>query len=328
MAVTASAARPQEMVFRRPPEPGEDKAWYEMSQSGRHIPSPEPKLVPFGIAPLFVHYPLARKSARLIVFSHSALADPISYRPLLQHIVSHGFVVVAPQHDDSVFKGGLLARTASNKGAATWDVDRVLNDVFAWEARAEACRSAIEHPELVAAAIGMDIDVERPIIAGHEFGAYVAGVLMGATVAGDDAKLVAKLVDPRWYAALMMSPQGAGIMGLNEQSWLNVNRPLMVIQGALESDFTLQDPAKKIDPFRLSAPGNKHLAWFKRGDRGFYNGPRVGLTKPAQVITEDLHATVTAFLSAYGDYDEVVFSKLTTGWIDQATLGRVQTQYR
>lgn len=333
LATTALAgpARSQaanDLILRRPPRDNEDRKWHALSQNGPYNPDPVPVVVPFGDAKVTIHKPLGPKKARLVVFSHSTLGDPRVYRHLLQHWASHGFVVVAPAHDDSVFEQGLLTRRASPVGSAIWEVDRVLNDALAWDSRAEACRIPLEHPDIVSKAIGIELDIERPIIMGHEFGAYVAQIMMGATVLDAQGKAL-RFADPRWYAAGLMAPQGAGIMGLTDESWSQVTRPLMVFQGAQESDFLGQTPQQKIDPFQKSVAGNKHLAWFPTGARNIYTAPRSGSQRQQDLtMFEDAKAISTAFIIAYANYDEEMFAKLGSDWPDRATAGRVVSRYR
>ncbi len=322
------AATPQrDLVLRRPQRPGEDAAWYALCQNGPWNAAPQPTVIPFGAAPTVIHYPIGPESGRLIVFSHAALTDPQVYRPLLQHLASHGFVVAAPIHDDSVFKHGAEARTVTVDGAVTWDVTRHMNDVEEWKKRIEGCRSPMESADAISKVIGMRVDASRPIIAGHEFGAYVAGLVLG-TVVDDDGARVTRFKDERWFAGAMMSAQGRGIMGLTETSWAGVTHPLLVIQGALETDYMQQQPGQKIDPYALSAPGNKHLAWFTTGDRTMYVNPDAGNSEQRVQSTEDVRAVLTAFAKSYSDYDRDVFAQLAGDWAERATLGRVQTAYR
>lgn len=328
LAVPAIAQTADDLILRRPPRDNEDRKWHALSQNGPYNADPIPVIVPFGQAKLMIHKPLGPKSGRLVVFSHSTLGDPRVYRHLLQHWASHGFVVVAPAHDDSVFERGLLTRKPSPGGAATWEIDRVLNDVMAWDGRAEACRIPLEHPDLISKAVEIELNVERPLIIGHEFGAYVAQIMMGASVIDADGKAL-RFTDDRWYAAGLMAPQGAGIMGLTEGSWADVRRPLMVFQGGREADFFDQSPERKVDAFKLSAPGNKHLAWFPNGERNIYTAPRAGAMRQQDItMFEDFKAMSTAFLLAYGNYDEDLFGRISGDWPERATAGRVLARYR
>jgi len=325
--VSGAAYGAENLVMRRPPDAGEDMQWYGLGQNGPYNPNVEPILVPFKNARLMVHAPRGVKSGRLVVFSHGALNDPTVYRPVLQHWASHGFVVVAPIHDDSTFQSGLLTRQAGVRGDVTWEVSRVLNDALAWDSRCESCRLALEHSDLISKTVGFEVNIERPIIAGHEFGAYVVQLLMGAKVDVDFDRPL-KFSDSRWYAGLMVSPQGAGIMGLTEHSWDAITQPFMVIEPGLDSDFTGQTQQQRLDPFWRSPPNYKHLALFPDARRNLPIGPRAGGGEKDLAQFENFKSISTAFLRAYADRDEDIFSKLLTDWPERATLGRVKTAYR
>lgn len=315
------------MVLRRSITPGEDPEFFRYGQPGKLLPTGQPLVIEHQNVRMMVNFPRYTRKARLLVFSHGALADPQIYRLLIDHWVSHGFVVVSPIHDDSVFERGLLARRTSAAGTAVWEIDRVLNDSGAWDARCEACRTPLNYLDRLNATLDMELNVERPIIVGHEFGAYVAQLLLGAVVSIDDGTR-RNFVDARWSSGCLLSPQGAGIMGLDKSSWDKVDRPVMVVQGAKESDFTLQQPLEKIEMFERCKPGNKHLAWFEEGDRLLYSGPRAGTKRTREADFESLKSVTTAWLDAYANYNAETFDLLVGDWVDRATLGKVITRYR
>ena len=326
-AVSAQNEQATGMILRRVPRPGEDPDFFLFGQPGDHVPTGEPVIIDYSGIRVVVHYPLYTRNARLVVFSHGALADPQVYRRIIDHWVSHGFMVAAPIHDDSVFERGLLARRTAVSGEAVWEVDKVLNDSAAWDARCEACRLPLDAPERLGNTVDMRIDTERPIIIGHEFGAYVAQLLLGANVTVSNGKRQS-FYDSRWYAGCLLSPQGAGIMGLDDNSWEAISKPMMIVQGELETDFTGQEPIRKIDPFQKSVAGNKHLMWFPKGDRLLYSGPRAGVNEEGAMRFENLKAVTTAFIDAYANYDADTFKLLVGGWAQISTRDDVLSRYR
>ena len=315
------------MILRRPKRPGEDENLFYFGQPGRVVPSSQATVVRIEDLQIVVHKPLYTYKAPLMVFSHGALGDPLLYRSLINHWVSHGFVVAAPVHDDSIFQNGLLARRAVVDAAAVWEFDRLLNDKEAWIARARACIRPLDVVERLADTISINLDIERPIIIGHEFGAFVASLLMGTKVMTSDEQVL-HIPDDRWFAAGLLSAQGAGFMGLFEDSWAEVSRPLLVVQGANERDFSGQDPARKIDPFWRSAPGNKHLAWFPNGDRMMFSGSLVSAAAQRQVDFENMLAVTTMFLEAYGNYRSDIFDLIASDWMQRVTSRAVEVSYR
>jgi pimeloyl-ACP methyl ester carboxylesterase len=324
-----NATEDEPLVLRRPPRKNEDREWYALTQRGPFLPNPKPASIQFGHGRVIVHSPKDYDQGELVVFSHGALSDPMIYRNLLQHWASHGFVVVAPVHDDSIQERGLLTRRATGVGSAVWEVDRILNDVLAWGNRVDQCGIALEHGDLIAKGIGMKIRSERPIIVGHDFGAYVAQIVMGAEVASQGGKPFAPK-DDRWFGAIAMSPQGPGIMGLTENSWANCTRPLLAIEAALEQDFTGQAPLDKVACFTRSPPGYKHLAWFEKGPPTIYAGTQSALADTPEdgKMFEDVKAATTAFLIAYGRYDQAMFAKLQSDWPTTGSEGRITARTR
>lgn len=316
-----------EVVLRRPKRPEEDDDWYGFTQPGRWNAAPDPVIVPYRSGKVLVHYPQNADSGRLLVFSHEALASPQVYRPLLQHLASHGFVVAAPVHDDSVLENGAKARRVDIQGASTWDPNIVLNDTRAVSKRVEACTAPLESPETMGAAIGMTVDAGRPLVAGHEFGAYVAGLLMGAVPTADGGRPM-RFKDDRWFAGAMLSAQGQGVMGLDASSWSSLTRPLLVVQGGLDTDASGQEPGTKVDPYSRSPAGNKHLAWFPAGDRSMYLTVSGDRPDRAGETAENLKAVMAAFARAYCDYDRDTFGRLVGDWAERSTLGKVVTAYR
>lgn len=315
------------MVLRRPPNPGEDPDFFRYGQPGKLLPTGQPVVIEYENVRVMVNFPRYTRKSPLIVFSHGALADPQIYRQLIDHWVSNGFTVASPIHDDSVFERGLLARHTANSGQTDWDMDSVLNDSDAWDARCEACRLPLNHVDRISATLDMELNIDRPIIIGHEFGAFVAQLLLGTKVTVDNGKR-RTFLDARWSAACLLSPQGAGIMGLDDTSWDDVERPFMVVQGGSESDFTGQDPMHKIEIFEKAKPGNKHLAWFKDGDRLMFSGPRAGTKYTKQAEFEAIEAITACWLDAYGNYNQSALDLLVSDWAERASLGVVVTRYR
>lgn len=323
------ASEEESLVLRRPRREREDRDWYVLTQRGPLVPAPKPVTIPFGRGRIIVHWPKDTDQGHLVVFSHAALADPMLYRPLLQHWASHGFVVVAPIHDDSLQERGLLTRRATGIGSAVWEVDRILNDVVAWSDRVQQCTDPLDNAELIGKAINMKVLTERPVIAGHDFGAYVTQLSLGTQVVTDSTRPFLPN-DDRWFGGIAMSPQGPGIMGLSEDSWKNLKRPLLVIESAREQDFTGQSALDKIAPYTRSAPGYKHLAWFEQATRSMYTGnvAQSGDNKAETLAIEDLKAVTTAFLIAYSKYDREMFERIQLDWPQGATHNRVTSRHR
>src|SRR3546814_12426409 len=119
---------------------------------------------------------------------------------------------------------------------------------------------------------------------------------LGVTVSTASGTM--NFTDDRFFAGLLLSPQGVGIMGLTADSWTSVSKPLMVTAGGMHRDATGQEPARKIDPFSLDPAGNKPLAWWEPGTQQMYTGPGNRRDRAEGLLSRDGTADRTALLVA------------------------------
>jgi hypothetical protein len=266
--------------------------------------------------PMMVFVPKQATQLRAVIFSHGELTNPQVYQPLLAHWASHGFAVFAPIHNDSLLDNGAQRR----------DLATFMSDPSDWRQRASTLRRSLDAVEIVERMTGMRIASDRPIVAGHSYGAFAAQLLMGAQPVVGGAPVAA--ADARFFAGLLLSPQGRGAMGLGDGSWAAVARPLMVVTGNGDIDANSQSPNVKLEPYALSPAGNKHLAWFGAIRPTLYSGRGVAPGSPQVKAFQDLAAVTTAFLVSYADYDKDAFKELSGDYYTRMTEGRVTMYYR
>lgn len=270
--------------------------------------------------------PVRSTGQRVVIFSHGELGLPQIYDRMLGHWASHGFAVIAPIHDDSVIEGGLRLRRQDPAAGGAFDLTALIEDSEAWRTRARTCRQALESVGLIERGTGISITSDRPIIVGHSFGAYTAQLLLGARALTHGGEVLEE-ADARFHAGVLLSPQGRGVMGLVDGSWDTLSRPALVVTGPGDSDATMQAPETKAEPFVLSPPGNKHLAWLARASPTLY----AGRTRPGSAedgAFQDILAVTTAFLLSYAFRDETVFQELAGDYYARMTGGRMATRYR
>lgn len=255
---------------------------------------------------------------KLVVFSHGALAEPSLYRYLLNHWVSHGYIVVAPIHDDSITRQGLNIRQSQTSGAAIWDFSGILNDVDLWETRGQMCNLVLDSVPVLNRTFGVEINAERPIISGHSYGAFTAQMLLGAKVKTSNGIMTTK--DPRWAGGILMSPQGEGIMGLYEGSWEDVNRPVMVLTGGNDVDASGQDAARKADAFWLSPENQKHFGYMEYAKHTIFTGQSSRPGTYDEKLFADVKSVTIAFLKAYANHDVVAYSHLQDDYFSAQTV--------
>lgn len=261
------------------------------------------------------------QSVGLVVFSAAELELPESYSALLSLWASHGFVVVAPLPDDSVVRDGLLDMVSGQDPDIFWKKTEF------GEKRAAAMSAALDIVTTIEATVRAEITDERPVAAGHGIGAYAAQLIAGTRAANGRGGWVAG-ADPRFYASLLLSPPGRGILGLTKESWQTVKTPLFVSTGNGDSDASRQPPDVKTDSYSLPPPGNRHLAWLGRVNKTLWSGESAGTNPIRAEIFGDILATTTGFIKAYGNYDETMLRFISGGAINRASQGRVAMFYR
>lgn len=321
-AVAASGGARAQLVLR-PPAAGTDSRYIRYSQDGPKVGGENAKVIAipdlgFKAA---VHTPRAA-DGRLVVFSHGALADPQVYRPLLAHWASHGFVVVAPIHDDSVIERGLMARRDDPRTGTSWEIKRLLGDANAWQQRGIMCSDILNATETISRLVGCRILADRAVIAGHDYGAYCAQLMVGMTAEADDGGL--DMPDRRYVGAIALSPQGTGVMGLTEKSWAKVDRPLMWAVAGLENDANRQGFDAKQDGFKYATGNYRHLALERDAGAQWFTGQKSRVNTAESAMFDDLKAVTLAFLFAYVNQDEQAFKDLYGEWFTIACSRRME----
>ncbi len=220
--------------------------------------------------PVKIYYPDAPGPFPVIVFSHG-VGGSKDYAPGLGiHWASHGYVVIHPTHlADRAPRGAFDLgraveefRRADELGPDAW-ADRV-RDLSAVLDGLDAIADAL--PELTD-----KIDPERCAVAGHSFGGYTALLAAGTILyPNGDAQ---RLRDPRFKAALVLSGPGRDQWGLEEDSWKEMDLPLMVMSGTRDPGRPLLEGTWRLEPYLFSPPGNKYMVYLKGAHHLSYLGP-------------------------------------------------------
>ena len=326
-ALAATPARGQvkqiateDPLILRPQIEGVDPRYAAYALTGQYLTPSAPFAISSGLSNVAVFHPRNATTARVVVFSHAALTSPLTYRELIWHWVSHGFVVLAPQHNDAVIESGPTLRRNEAGKVSQWPVAALLEDPSAWYARVQACKACLDMTDLIEGATGIKLNLDRPVIAGHGYGAYIAQLLLGAKVTQADGK-TASFADPRFFSGMFLSPQGPGVMGLNEDSWKDVSAPCLFLVSENDFDFTGQPSAQKGKSYQLSRPGYKHLGFLVGGGPNTFTGQMAQTSSREAKLFEALKAMSTAFLSAYANYDTTAFADMKTRFFERMSLG-------
>jgi predicted dienelactone hydrolase len=281
----------------------------------------------------------------VIVFSHGLGASRETYQYFGEHMASHGYLVIHPQHSGSDtpavrdelrermrdpskktkeketgnsddveerFRGGMIVENTSdpeNLRNRPRDISFVLDQV---EKDAELSKVA---------------DMTKVAVAGHSFGSYTALAVAGMTVdmpkedGGRDAHPAGKVeraptqfADPRVKAAIAMSPQGSGMMGVKAGAWESIHIPTLMLTGTHDmgvggkaEDFRREafDDLKGVDSYLVVLKDATHMTF------GGKTGPL--RAKQEEKYVEEIDAACTAFCDAYVKGDEKALAWLRGG---------------
>ncbi len=242
---------------------------------------------------LDILYPTDGGPFPVILFSHGNWSDRHSYDRLIEHWVSHGYVVIAPDHLDccGMAKGIFNSLRYGNLGliqARVDDLNRLLEAL----------------PGLAGAASELEgkVDPGHIALAGHSFGAFSAQQFGGAAALDPDTGAYLDALDDRVDAIVALSPPGPMFDEITADSWLGLAAPTLVTTGTWDSQPTFwPDWRMHLMSFETARPGGKYALVVEGADH--YLGNLICRTDREQPPQEDaltmVHVATTAFLDSY-----------------------------
>lgn len=244
-----------------------------------------------------------------IVFSHDMLASPDIYDPLLRHWASHGFVVLAPIHTDSMTNTTNTTRTVTTS---------------TWQERTLQVRRAIEFLPALMQQTGYQGARSRPFVCGHGVGALSAQVILGCS---PDGSVDQALQDEQPFAGIAISPPVIGSYGLKDASWRKLAAPMLYAAGNDDLDSTGNAIVQQErDILGLLPPGHKHLAVLKHGGAATFGGQDQSNADIARCF-KAWKAVSAAYLTAYATLDVAILRDLASNYYQTATSGLVEMSY-
>ena len=260
-------------------------------------------------------FPGHGKDFPLLLFSHGNWSDADAYDHLVEHWVSHGYVVLAPEHLDccSMAQGIFNSLRYGQLGlieGRTQDLGRLLDNLATIE-------------ELAGIPGGM-IDHDRVAATGHSFGGWSAQQLGGAEVYDPDGETFLQRRDPRVQAVVAVSPPGPMFDTIVSESWKAQDTPTLATTGTWDIQPRFwPDWRLHLTSFETARPGEQFALVIEGADH--YLGRLICRTEreaePQWDALRMLQATSTSFLDAQLKQDGAAMELLHSDQLQAVTGG-------
>ena len=252
----------------------------------------------------------------ILLFSHGNWSGNAKYDNLIEHWVSHGYIVLAPLHMDGA--GGYVSGTVNllrygNLGliqARVDDLVALLDALSRIEAAHEAVNALFDH-ELIAAT-------------GHSFGAFNAQQLGGAAAFDTDNDTYVATRDERVRAVVAVSPPGPMFDEITEGSWQQQRVPTLMTTGTRDTNamFWPRWQLHRLS-FDTAQPGDQFALVVRGADH--YLGNLIGRPELQESAQHDalnmVNTAAVAFLDAYLKNIPAARDFLSSGALDHITAG-------
>ncbi|MEZ5565271.1 MAG: hypothetical protein R3F24_07005 [Gammaproteobacteria bacterium] len=256
----------------------------------------------------------------VVVFSHGAFCAPQNYAAITDYWVSHGYVVVLPDHPDSLNTQPPL-RLDQMDGLT--------------ETRIADLGFLLEHLDEVAAAARIPgrLDGSRVAVAGHSFGTVIAmakaGLWMRTSGGGER-----QFRDPRVRAAVVMSGVGQMDDMMAPDAFRDLRLPLIATGGTLDLGNVGRPPVFpwewRMSPYTLAPAGDKYSVVLENGDHylgGLICRPDRGGDDDPEGAAIDASLTL-AFLDTYVKGDQRAADFLAHADVAKLTGGRARFAHK
>lgn len=268
---------------------------------------------------LFLYVPQKRTGNLVpVVFSHAELSSPKAYDGLLKHWASHGMLVIAPLHDDSIVQTGNQLGDDIHKV-----VDSVLLNEKVWKSRLNDCERSLDCLPAILQQSSMKTTGRAPIMAGHGLGAFTTQLLSGVRPGGRAWTSDTPLGADAFSAFLEMSPFGSGQAGLTPESFASVGQPVLVATGDADKDQFGETGKEKMTAFSNLPAGYKHLLDLRTMNDGVFYGRNLN-----DLPTLYMRSVTTIFLLAYGMQAVSTLRLLSGTTLSDEAQGEISLAYR
>lgn len=302
----------------------------------------------------------------MLVFSHGAGGSRNAFPGLLDFLASHGFASVAITHDDSIAlkREREGARPGDARELKTPDGRRELLRSVKLGERVKDCSFVLDHTGEISQACtkaggpAFNIDPSRVAIAGHSAGAFTTQLLAGAKVraatVGAGGLRFTSVADERFKAAVIISGQGTTSRALGEDSWDEIEVPIMVFSGSLDGsppNMGNETPRSRTEPYTRSrgveAGGPPaYLLYIEGATHGSYQGTQgaselidellgdgereqsVGPATDLSQVGDATNTSVLIFLRAFLNKEQEARETLDSSRIADTIPGKVEYKHK
>ena len=258
----------------------------------------------------------------LLLFSHGNWSTKDKYNAVIEHWVSHGYIVLAPNHLDccSAINGIINSVRHGHFGLIA---ERMKDFAFLLD--------NLQQLDEVVDGLSALIDSQRIAATGHSFGAFSAQQFVGAGSVDPDTQAFVFFRDDRIKAVVAISPPGPMFDVINDQSWLQVDAPMLITTGTWDSNpqFWPDWRLHKMS-FDTARPGANYALVIEGADH--YLGNLI--CRPEREVAPQhdalnmLNATTVAFLDAYVKEDSVAQAFIDGDTLVTATGGFAMLERR
>jgi predicted dienelactone hydrolase len=232
-----------------------------------------------------LYLPRSRPSAPIVVISHGLGSNRESFQYLAEHLASHGFAVVVPEHSGSSARHmeALLRGRAQEISRPQEFIDRPLDVTFAL--------NSLEKQAITDRQLRDRLNFEQVGVIGQSFGGYTALSLGGATInfselerrcgasqqrqswnvslflqcralelAESTSENQLNFRDPRVQGVIALNPIGSALFG--QVGYSNIDVPVMMVSGG--ADTVAPAIAEQIPPFAWLEVPDKYFVLLKQ----------------------------------------------------------------
>lgn len=267
-----------------------------------------------------VLYPDGDGPYPVIVYSTGMFCYPQMYDLVTRHWVSHGYIVVQPNHLDSPNN----VRPPTVEELEIILPSRVRDISFAVDSLAEIGKRN---------KIAAKIDADKLAVAGHSFGAGISMMKIGLFLKDQFKGPYGEPYDERFQAAVLMSGMGYGMEQFADNAFDGIRRPMMATGGSNDvgrvNPGGLTPDVWRMQPFLLAPPGDKYSVITEGTDHymgGLICHPKKG-GDPDPEAAEIVRAMTIAFLDAYLKNDVAAKKFLMNVDVPATTKGKARYQY-